>query len=96
MTKFLALSLLLGLVLGASGTHYVGPLLLPSAKVVADTSLPVKYSETLTGKGYFANAGSVSVVLSDGRLVSPLRFKSGPAGWEAEIAEGLWVKGGAQ
>lgn len=96
MTKFLALSLLLGLVLGASGTHYVGPLLLPSAKVVTDTSLPVKYSETLTGKGYFANAGSVSVVLSDGRLVSPLRFKSGPAGWDAEISEGLWVKGGAQ
>ncbi|MBA5604949.1 hypothetical protein H3H36_06180 [Duganella sp. FT3S] len=63
---------------------------------MADGAQPVKYSEMVTGKGYFANAGSVSVVLSDGRLVSPLKFKSGPAGWEAEISEGLWVKGGAQ
>lgn len=96
MTKFLFFSLLLGLAIGASGTHYVGPLLFPPAKTVADAAQPVKYSETVTGKGYFANAGAVSVVLSDGRLVSPLKFKSGPAGWEAEISEGLWVKGGAQ
>jgi len=96
MTKFLFVSLLLGLSLGASGSHYVGPLLFPPAKAIVDSSLPVKYSETVTGRGYFSNAGSVSVVLSDGRLVSPLKFKSGPAGWEAEISEGLWVKGGAQ
>jgi hypothetical protein len=96
MTKFLFVSLLLGLALGASGSHYVGPLLLPPAKAIVESSQPVKYSETVTGKGYFSNAGSVSVVLSDGRLVSPLKFKSGPAGWEAEISEGIWVKGGAQ
>lgn len=96
MTKILAFSLLLGLLLGASGAYYFGPLLSPSTKAVVDASQPVKYSETLTGKGYFSNAGSVSVVLSDGRLVSPRRFKSGPAGWEAEISEGLWIKGGAQ
>lgn len=96
MTKFLAFSLLLGLVLGASGTHYVGPLLFAPVKAVADASQPAKYSETVTGRGYFSNAGSVSVVLSDGRLVSPIKFKSGPAGWEAEISDGLWVKGGSQ
>jgi hypothetical protein len=96
MTKFLLVSLVLGLVLGASGSHYIGPLLFPPATAIVDSSQPVKYSETVTGKGYFSNAGSVSVVLSDGRLVSPLKFKSGPAGWEAEISEGLWVKGGAQ
>lgn len=96
MTKFLFVSLLLGLALGASGSHYIGPLLFPPVKAIVDSSQPVKYSETLTGKGYFSNAGSVSVVLSDGRLVSPLKFKSGPAGWEAEISDGLWVKGSAQ
>jgi hypothetical protein len=96
MTKFLFFALVLGLVLGASGSHYVGPLLFPPSKAVADALQPPKYSETVTGKGYFANAGAVSVVLSDGRLVSPLKFRSGPAGWEAEISEGLWVKGGAQ
>ncbi|MDO8067915.1 zonular occludens toxin domain-containing protein [Janthinobacterium sp. SUN206] len=96
MTKFLAFSLLLGLLLGASGAYYFGPLLSPSTKAVVDASQPVKYSETLTGKGYFSNAGSVSVVLSDGRLVSPLKFKSGSAGWEAEISDGLWIKGGTQ
>ncbi|WGG50321.1 zonular occludens toxin domain-containing protein [Rugamonas sp. DEMB1] len=96
MSKFLAIALLSGLLLGVFGAHYVGPILFPTAKAEADVSQPVKYSETLSGKGYFSNAGSISVILSDGRLVSPLKFKSGPVGWEAEISEGLWVKGGTQ
>ncbi|OFJ49531.1 hypothetical protein BA896_012235 [Janthinobacterium lividum] len=67
----------------------------PSA-AVADAAKPVKFSETVTGKGFLTNSGSVSVVLSDGRVISPLRFKSGASGWEAEIETGLWVRGGAQ
>ena len=96
MTKFLALSLMIGLALGGFGTHVLGPIFLKPSVALAEAEKPSKYSETVSGKGVLSNAGSVSVVLSDGRVVSPLRFKSGPSGWEAEVEAGLWVKGGFQ
>lgn len=95
MTKFLAIALTFGLVLGGISSHVLGPMFLIPAVAAVDTK-PPKFSETVTGKGFLTNSGSVSVVLSDGRVVSPLRFKSGASGWEAEIETGLWVRGGAQ
>jgi hypothetical protein len=95
MTKFLALVFVLGATLGTAATHFATPVLFPSKKEQGVVQT-IKYSESLSGKGYFSKSGSVSVVLSDGRTVSPLKFKLGPAGWEAEISEGVWVKGGAQ
>lgn len=95
MTKFLAIALMFGLVLGGVGSHVLGPMFLTPAVAAVD-AMPPKFSETVTGKGFLTNSGSVSVVLSDGRVVSPLRFKSGASGWEAEIETGLWVRGGAQ
>jgi len=96
MTKFLAIALMFGLVLGGVGSHVLGPMFFTPSPAVADAVKPIKFSETVTGRGFLTNSGSVSVVLSDGRVVSPLRFKSGASGWEAEIETGLWVRGGAQ
>lgn len=95
MTKFLAIALLFGLALGGVGSHVLGPMFFTPAVAAVDAK-PPKFSETVTGKGFLTNSGSISVVLSDGRVVSPLRFKSGASGWEAEIESGLWVRGGAQ
>jgi hypothetical protein len=95
MSKFLFLALSFGLIVGVAGMHYVGPVIFPPAQAQPVPKVP-KYLENITGKGYFSNGGAVSVLLSDGRTIAPLQFKSGPNGWEAEISEGVWVKGGQQ
>lgn len=95
MTKFLIIAMLFGVVVGGAGTHYVGPVLFPPVQAQEAPKQP-RYSETISGKGYFSNRGAVSILLSDGRTISPLQFKSGPGGWEAEISDGLWVKGSSQ
>jgi hypothetical protein len=95
MTKFLAFALLLGVVIGVAGTHYGEPVVFP-AKSVADASKAIKYADSVTGRGFITNNGAVSVVLSDGRILSPMQFKTDPSGWEAEISDGIWVKGGLQ
>ena len=97
MTKFLAIALSLGVIVGAAGSYFVGPAIVSQIEVKAATSeKAVKYADAVTGKGYMSSAGAVSVVLSDGRVIAPRQFKSSPSGWEAEISEGIWVRGGAQ
>lgn len=95
MTKFLAFALLLGVILGAAGTHYGEPVVFPPTTVAAAPKA-IKYADSITGRGFITNNGAVSVVLSDGRVLSPMQFKTGPTGWEAEISDGIWVKGGLQ
>ncbi len=91
MSKFLAMSLLLGGLLGAFGTHLYH-LQVPPAHLAALSDVPV-YSLTLKGVGTFRVDGSVHVVLSDGRTVLPARFKEVPGGWEALIENNVWVRG---
>lgn len=95
MTKFLFLALFLGVIIGGAGTYFGQPILVPhtNAGVVANQS---KFSDTITGRGFLSNGADVTVMLSDGRSVAPHQFKITPAGWEAEISTGLWIKGGGQ
>ena len=97
MSKFLAISLFLGLFIGAAGMQFVVPhfVNLNNGSSLA-AGKPKKYSENVTGRGYFNRDGLITVVLSDGRVVAPLAFRTMPSGWEAQIADDVWVKGGAQ
>lgn len=96
MSKFLIMFLLVGVALGAAGAHYGEPILFPAKVVAVDPDKPRTYSDTLTGRGFLSNSGRVTVVLSDGRIVSPRQFSTMATGWEAEISEDMWVKGGIQ
>jgi len=97
MTKFIMLALLIGVSLGAVGSYFGAPMLIPKKTLLAnDSSKPIKFSDTLTGRGFLTNAGYVTVILSDGRVVNPRQFRTTAAGWEAEISEDVWVKGGIQ
>lgn len=95
MTKFLLLSLLVGAGLGAVGMNVAAPLLAKPAQQAANAA-PPKFSDTITGRGFLSNNGAVTVILSDGRVVVPLQFRTSGAGFEAQITPDLWVKGGAQ
>ena len=88
MTKFLFISLCLGLGLGVA-TMKFWPV---SAPAVVVSSVPV-FSGTLKGVGVVRQGGSVRVVLSDGRTVAPIRFREVLGGWEAQIETNLWVRG---
>lgn len=90
MTKFLVGAMLFGVLLGVLGIKLM-PSSLLSAK--GEDSAKVVYSETLKGVGVLRVGSSVQVVLSDGRTVSPIRFKTVGVGWEAQIEKNLWVKG---
>jgi len=58
----------------------------------ADTRV---FSTTVTVRGYFDQAGSITLLLSDGRVIfQPQQFKTFPGGYEAQIAPDLWVRGG--
>lgn len=94
MTKFLAVALSMGFLIGAFGMRYAMPLTVTSI----DSPPPKvpKFSDTILGRGFMTNNGAVTVVLSDGRVVAPRQFRTFSGGWEAEISEELWVKGGAQ
>lgn len=94
MTKFLALSLVFGAVIGALCMQFAAPLL--AQPVIVQTDKPIKFSDAIWGRGFLSNNGAVTVVLSDGRVMSPRQFRTHSGGWEAQIADDLWVKGGAQ
>lgn len=95
MTKFLALSLLIGAGIGAFCMNVATPLLAkPTAQQAEAKS--VKFSDTIWGRGFLSNNGAITVVLSDGRIVTPRQFRTSGAGWEAQVSEDVWVKGGAQ
>jgi len=96
MTKFLAIALSFGLAIGAASAHYAEPYLVKKDANSFDPSKPIKYSDSITGRGFLSNNGAVTIVLSDGRIVSPRQFRTMAAGWEAEIAQDVWVKGGIQ
>lgn len=98
MTKFLAMSLLLGAVLGAAGYAFFAPALVPANSISAATPNTVKPSETITGRGYMNRGGIVSVILSDGSIIeSPPGFTSDANGnWQAHIRPDLLVKGGTK
>lgn len=91
MTKFLLITLCFGLIVGAVGARFYWPSGVRGSAVagVADRV----YSERLIGVGLMSSPRGVSVTLSDGRTVTPLRFSplSG-GGWEAQISPSTWVR----
>lgn len=90
MTKFLVASLLVGIFLGVFGVKMMPASVAASSASIADA--PV-YSSTIKGIGVLRVGGAVQVVLSDGRTISPIRFRLVGGGWEAQIEKNLWVKG---
>ena len=95
MTKFLSIACLLGVLLGAFGDRFLFSKYFSVAKTEVEKT-PPKFSETISGRGYFLKNGSVTVLLSDGRVVTPLTFKTSPSGFEAQINDTLWVRGVTQ
>jgi len=95
MTKFLALSLLIGAGIGALGMNVATPLMAKPVAQLAEAK-PPKFSDTIAGHGFLSNNGAITVILSDGRVVTPLQFRTSGSGYEAQITPDLWVKGGAQ
>lgn len=94
MSKFLLAALSMGVCIGAFAAHFAAPFLVkPTAP---EQNKVIKFSESITGRGYLTNNGSIIVLLSDGRSVAPKRFRTIGGGWEAEITDDLWVKGGSQ
>jgi hypothetical protein len=90
MTKFLVASMLLGIVLGAFVMRVMPASVLPVASAVLEK--PV-YSTTIKGVGVLRVGSTLQVVLSDGRTISPIRFRTVGGGWEAQIEKNLWVRG---
>lgn len=87
MSKFLFMSLFLGVVLGVTGGR-----IFASHAFVSLASVERVYSDRLVGVGVVRRAGVVFVTLSDGRVVSPLLFRTIGNGWEAQITPTLWVR----
>jgi len=95
MTKFLVLSLLIGAGIGALGMNVAAPFLAQPVTQLAEAK-PAKFSDTIAGRGFLSNNGAITVILSDGRVATPLQFRTSGSGYEAQITPDLWVKGGAQ
>jgi hypothetical protein len=93
MIKFLFLSLFLGALLGICGTHFGEPILFPKKLVSAVEPKDIKFSETISGSGFFIDNGAIMLILSDGRFVTPIQFKMTQGGYEALITGGIWIKG---
>jgi hypothetical protein len=91
MTKFLFAALLLGVGLGWGGSW-----LFPSkSKPVVVASTKTVIGPVITSLGYYRKDGDVTVILSDGRAVTPRSFTVHENGdYEAQIDEQLHVKGG--
>ena len=89
MMKFVVGAVLFGCVAGAFGDHLVASRLVS----VSHGGQVHKYADGVTGRGYFRRGRGVMVVLSDGRIVTPLAFNALSSGWEAEIAPDTWVRG---
>lgn len=95
MTKFLVISLLLGLAIGVGGSYFFG---IGQPQAVAESS--VKAPATGEPKkppvalGFLRSAGDVSVILQDGRVVVPTEFTTNADGtWRAVIDGGVTVTG---
>ncbi|MGO4378012.1 zonular occludens toxin domain-containing protein [Pseudoduganella sp. RAF19] len=88
MPKFLTFSVLLGAVLGAFGMKFFGPAV---GAVVAAEPAPV-FSDKLKIVGIIEQGARPTLVLSDGRVVVPLRFRVGVNGREAQINATTWVR----
>lgn len=92
MTKFLVISLCLGVLLGGLSMRlFAGRGDVGAVPVAAVTD---KLSDGVTGRGVMRHDGIVSVMLSDGRVVVPLSFSSDSSGWSATISPGVVVRGG--
>lgn len=100
VVKYLGLVLALGIFLGAFGHKFFSsskPLQVAEKKAVsaASPSAPAekKFSDVVKAAGYFRNGGSVTILLSDGSAVVPKSFSVLGNKWEAELDDGVWVKG---
>lgn len=90
MKKFIALSLVAGVGIGAVGAQALTP---PALAVLAEKDRA--YTEKFKVVGYMQRAkGAVYLQLSDGRIVRPrtMLVKAGGA-FDAEIEPGVWVRG---
>lgn len=90
MTKFIVGSMVFGMLLGALVIRMMPSSVIPSASLASEK--PV-YSATIKGIGVLRVGTTLQVVLSDGRTISPIRFRTVGGGWEAQIEKNLWVKG---
>lgn len=90
MSKFLAMSLLLGAVLGSLLSHFWYQSGWHS--VASAPSGPVEFSTTVRLVGLMWDHGRPTAVLSDGRVVMPMRVKNGDSGLEVQITPSLWVR----
>ena len=96
MMKFLTVALVLGALMGAAG-HWALRGALAKDAVIPPAAADRKFSESITGKGYYQVGGVVFVILSDGRVIqNPRSFSRLGGNWEAEITPGTWVRGVAQ
>lgn len=95
MTKFLFAALLLGVALGGVGMHLYKPKpAVQVAGIVSDPKKVVGGPSTVLGMGYSKQGGSVLVFVSDGRALVPNSFNVDDKGnWEADLPDGLHVKG---
>lgn len=95
MTKFLFAAVLLGLGLGSGATYMYMPKHPASVSgVVSNASKVVAGASTVTGIGYSRQGSDVLVFASDGRAVTPKSFNVDDKGnWEAELPDGVHVKG---
>ncbi|MGX4644439.1 zonular occludens toxin domain-containing protein [Massilia sp. SYSU DXS3249] len=93
MTKFLALALALGVLLGVLGnTLLASPP--PPPPPVAQVGTKTVIGPVITSLGFIRNGGDVHVILSDGRYVKPRSFSINHLGeYEAQVDESLLVKG---
>jgi hypothetical protein len=95
MTKFLFAALLLGAGLGSLGNYMYRPKPVePVAGIVNNPSKVVGSSSTVLGMGYSRQGNKVMVFVSDGRALVPNSFRVDDQGnWEAELPDGVHVKG---
>ncbi len=89
MMKFVVGAALLGVAVGAAAMHVIAPRI-GSGSQVAKVH---HYSDSISGRGFFRKDRGVVVILSDGRSMTPMAFNMLGTGWEAQIADDVWVKG---
>jgi hypothetical protein len=98
--KYLGVVLLLGIVLGVFGQRFYSsrhpaiPVSAVSVPGAVQSSDARKYSDVVHATGYFRNGPVITLMLSDGTSIRPKSFETVGAGWEAQLDNGLWVKGG--
>lgn len=95
MTKFLAISMIFGLGLGVVGSYALG--LGQPDPVVESPVKPILMTDSgkpPLGLGFLRQAGDVTIILQDGRVVVPTDFSIDAKGnWKATIDGGYQVSG---